>query len=297
MGRILVGISSWTEESLLKSGGLYPPDVKSPADMLRYYALHFPVTEVDSSYYAMPSRRSVALWLENTPPGFVFNVKAFSLFTQHPTNFNSLPRVVRSQFGDLIPHRGRVYVQQLPEQVVDELWSRFDDAVQPLATAGKLGAILFQFPPWFHPRQENFDYIVKCKEKLGKYRLAVEFRTASWLSEEGRERTLAFLREHGLALVCVDEPQGFKSSVPPVAEVTASFGILRFHGRNAENWERKGAPTTEKFSYLYSEEELRDWVPKIKRMAEDAQEVHVIFKNKHEDFPIRNALQMKQMRA
>ena len=104
--------------------------------------------------------------------------------------------------------------------------------------------MLFQFPPWFHPEPKNFDYIASCRERLSQYQVAVEFRVGSWLDKH-REETLKFLREHGIALVCVDEPQGFKSSVPPVAEVTAPLAIVRFHGRNKENWESKGIPATE----------------------------------------------------
>ncbi|HTY82153.1 MAG TPA: DUF72 domain-containing protein, partial [Dehalococcoidales bacterium] len=98
-----------------------------------------------------------------------------------------------------------------------------------------------------------------------------------------------------ISLVCVDEPQDCKSCVPPVAEVTASPAVIRFHGRNAENWERHDVIATEKFNYLYSEEELNEWVPKIKAMAKKADEVHVIFKNKHQDFPVKNAQQMKKL--
>jgi uncharacterized protein YecE (DUF72 family) len=124
---------------------------------------------------------------------------------------------------------------------------------------------------------------------------AVEFRVGAWLSGENLEATLRFLREHGLSLVCVDEPQGFKSSLPTVTEVTADTGFIRFHGRNRENWERKGISPDEKYGYLYSESELREWVPGIRKMAERAAALHVIFKNKHSDFPVRNAQQLRQM--
>lgn len=293
MGRILIGISSWSDSTLIESG-FYPRAVKTPADRLRYYSSNFPVAEIDASYHYFPTNRNVSLWLENTPSGFIFHIKAFSLFTQHPTPFTSLPRSLRDRFGS-IEAKVNIYPHHLPPEALAELWQGFAGIVQTIKSAGKLGVVLFQFPPWFHPRPENFDYIAQCQEKLKQFRLAVEFRVNTWFDDDHRERTLSFLREHGLTLVCVDEPQGFKSSVPPLAEVTAPLGFIRFHGRNRENWERKSVSTDEKFNYLYSESELREWVPRIGNMAEKTTELHVIFKNKYRDFPVRNARQLSQM--
>lgn len=293
MGSIRIGISSWADPSLVKSGRFYPADVRTASERLRYYSTRFSLTELDSTFYAFPTGRNLSLWLESTPADFRFNVKAFSLFTQHPTTFGSLPRTIREKFGDAIPNHGNLYIQRLPQDASEELWHGFAAAIRPIESAGKLGIVLFQFPPWFHLRKENLAYIATCQEKFKQYQLAIEFRTADWLNEENRENTLGFLREHGLALVCVDEPQGLKSSAPPLAEVTAPISIVRFHGRNRENWEYKGASTSQKFDYLYSEAELKEWVPKIRQMAGIAEEVHVIFKNKHEDFPMQNANQMK----
>ncbi|MBI2908506.1 MAG: DUF72 domain-containing protein [Chloroflexi bacterium] len=294
MGRILVGISSWHDQALIASGRFYPPEAKTTEARLEFYARRFLVAEVDSSYHRMPGRADVALWVEATPPGFVFDVKAYSLLTGHPTPFGALPRVIRAEFGEAIPKEGNLYINKLPPEAADALWAMFARSLEPLAEAGKLGVVLFQYPPWFHVRKENFDYMAHCRERLAQYRLAVEFRTGGWLNDENAARTLEFLRQHELALVCVDEPQGLKSSVPPLAEVTAATGFVRFHGRNSENWETREASDT-KFKYLYSDEELKEWAPKIRRMAERAEEVHVIFKNKFEDYPVRNALQMIEL--
>lgn len=295
MGRILIGTSSWSDESLLKSGAFYPADARTPAQRLQYYAATFDVTEIDSTFYAFATRHNLELWLTNTPAHFKFNVKAFRLFTQHPTPPASLPRAIRADMGINLPKAGNIYLHHLPAQTVDQLWQGFARTVEVIKEAEKLGTVFFQFPPWYHYRTENLDYIADCKEKLRDYPTAVEFRTGDWLNDEHRESSLQFLRAHGLALVCVDEPQGLASSVPPVAEVTAPVSVVRFHGRNREDWERKGDPETERFRYLYSEAELREWVPKIKAMAKKVEEVHVIFKNKHEDYPGRNALQMKAL--
>ena len=293
MGRILVGVSSWADTELVRSG-YYPDGTTTPEKRLRYHASQFPIAEIDSSYHFFPTRRNLSLWLENTPEGFVFDVKAFSLLTQHPTPLTSLPRTIREKYGTEIQARGNLYPHHLPGPAIEEIWEIFNRTVEAFDTAGKLGAILFQFPPWFHPEPRNYEYIAKCRERLTDYRVAVEFRAANWL-EAHKDETLDFLRQHRITLVCVDEPQGFKSSVPPVAEVTAPLAIVRFHGRNKENWERRGAKPIDKFNYLYNEEELSEWVPKIARMAKKAGEVHVIFKNKYADFPVRNAALMKRL--
>lgn len=291
MGKILVGLSSWADPELISSG-FYPPEIKTPVERLNYYATRFSIVEMDSSYHFLPTRRNSETWIEATPPGFLFEVKAFSLLTQHPTPLESLPRDVRDIALNAINKEGNLYLHNLPENLSKEIWSRFEASIQPFVSAGKLGAITFQFPPWFHPRPENYQYILECKEKLSRYRLAVEFRTGSWLSEEHLDQTLQLLRENGLALVCVDEPQGLKTSVPTIAEATSSLAVVRFHGRNQGNWERNNIPVTEKYNYYYQQDELREWVPKIKRLADNTEQVLVIFKNKHLDYYLKNALQM-----
>jgi len=292
MGRIRFGISSWSTPELVQTG-FYPQGVKTAGERLRYYASRFSVTEVDSSYHFFPSMHNMELWLGNTPDDFVFDVKAFSLLTGHPTALESLPKSIRDRYGSRIQAKGNVYPHHLPPEAIDELWAVFGLIVNRFESAGKLGAVLFQFPPWFHPEPDNYKYIAACHARLSQHRVAVEFRVGSWL-ERHKDETLEFLRKLDMALVCVDEPQGFSSSVPPVAEATADLAIIRFHGRNTVTWEQKGVPADEKFNYLYTEEELMEWLPRIKRLAETA-EVHVIFKNKHLDFPLRNVTQMQYL--
>ena len=156
--------------------------------------------------------------------------------------------------------------------------------------------MLFQFPPWFGPRHDNRDYILQVKERLGQYRLAVEFRNAAWMAEEAdQQRTLAFLRDNGITYVCVDEPQGFKTSVPPVVAATTSLGVLRMHGHNGEMWNKKATTAAERFDYLYGEDELRDWVPQIRRLAEETSETHVLMNNCHRDYSVRNAREIGEL--
>ena len=291
MPKILIGISSWADAELIASG-FYPPQLKTPAERLRYYAANFPIAEVDSSYHFLPTGRNLAVWIESTPPGFLFEVKAFSLLTHHPTRLSSLPRDLRDKAAGALNKEGHLYLNNLPAEITGAIWERFANSIRPLALSGKLGPVTFQFPPWFHPGPDNREYIAHLQEKLPQYRLAIEFRAGSWLNDQHRSQTLEILREHGLALVCVDEPQGLKSSVPPLAELTSSFGIVRFHGRNRETWEQKNVRVSQKYNYLYSLEELKEWAPKIQQMAASAEQIYVIFKNKHGDFPTTNARQM-----
>ena len=165
----------------------------------------------------------------------------------------------------------------------------------PLDSAGKLGVVLFQFPPWFYSGDQQREYIVACKERLAQYKIAVEFRHSSWVNEKNIDRTMSFLRDNNLPFVCVDEPQGFRSSVPPVVEATSDIALVRFHGRNRETWEKKGLSVTERFNYLYSEDELQEWVPGINELASKARQLHVLFNNCHQDKAIVNAGQVRLM--
>jgi uncharacterized protein YecE (DUF72 family) len=293
MGQILVGTCSWTDPTLIRSGRFYPSWAKSAEDRLRFYAGEFGIVEVDSSYYAMPAEQTARLWVERTPDGFVFDIKAFRLFTEHPTPAKSLPKDVRESLPPGTGEKPNIYRRDLPPELVDEMWSRFESALLPLDSAMKLGVVLFQFPPWFHPGQRQQEYILHCKERLPQYRLAVEFRQHQWLNEVNRGPTIDFLRRNDLAFVCVDEPQGFKSSVPPVAEATSDVGIVRFHGRNAETWEKKGLAVQERFNYLYDGAELEEWVPRIRQLAADTRQLHVLFNNNYEDQAVTNGRQIR----
>ncbi len=294
MARVLIGISSWADRGLVGSE-YYPASVKTAAARLEYYSREFSLAEIDSSYHHFPMRRELDLWLNNVPEGFTFDVKAFSLFTQHPTPLTALPRSIREEFGPDIKAKGNIYWHHLPEKAAASLWAGFARSVESLRAADKFGAVMFQFPPWFHPAKENYSYIARVKEMLSPYQIAVEFRFDAWLNDEHRETTLRFLKDREIALVCVDEPQGFRSSIRPLATVTARLGVVRFHGRNAAAWEQKNTGPDEKFKYLYNKEELEEWLPRVRSMAAETEQLHVIFKNKHDDYPVKNALQFSRM--
>lgn len=293
MGAIRVGISSWTEPTLVKASTFYPKDAKTAEDRLRFYTRRFPIVEVDSTFYSLPQEKTAQLWVERTPKGFTFDAKAFALLTQHPSPAARLPKDIRERLS--VKEGANVYFKDLGAKDRELIWDRFREGLQPLHDAGKLGAVLFQFPKWFLPSPSSYRFMEDLREWLPEFGLAIEFRQAAWLREDRRERVLEFLRQHGMTYVVVDEPQGFTSSVPPVVATTAPLAMVRFHGRNRETWEKKGISTAEKFKYLYSTQQLADWVPKVRAMAEQANEVHAIFNNCYADYSVRNAEEFAEM--
>ena len=291
VGNIYYGTSSWTDPTLLKSD-FYPSDVKKPEQRLRFYAEHFPLVEVDATFYALPSERNSELWVERTPERFMFNVKAFGLMTHHAVAVRSLPEPIRAMLPPEAAEKSRVYSRDLPEDALNAVWDMFTAALRPLADAGKLGAILFQFPHWFAASRQNVTYLRELAER-SPAQPAVEFRGAGWMKEDKRERTLELLREIGATYVVVDEPQGFTTSVPPVVACTsADLALIRFHGHNAKTWEKRGISAAERFRYLYSEEELRKWVAPARELAAEAQQLHVLMNNCYADYGVRNAGQL-----
>ncbi|WP_431908180.1 DUF72 domain-containing protein [Micromonospora carbonacea] len=288
MGEIRVGTASWTDRTLLDSGW-YPQTADTPERRLSYYARQFPLVEVDATYYAPPAERTARLWAERTPAGFTFNVKAFSLLTGHPTRVSAL-------YKDLRPDTDKrnVYPGDLPAQAYEEVWTRFLSALDPLVEAGRLGALLFQFPPWFTIKRDNKQYLLEVARRCAPLRPVFEFRHASWFAGDNRDETLGFLREHELAYVCVDMPQGHRSSVPPVLAATADLAVVRFHGHSAR-WTSRDIH--EKFGYDYSDRELRAWAPKLRTLADEARETHVLMNNCYRDYAQRNGQRLQSLLA
>ncbi len=296
-GSVRIGTASWTDPTLVKSGRFYPPGTSTAEARLRYYASQFPIVEVDASYYYLPREDQAGLWVERTPPDFVFNVKAFSLLTGHPTRRNAIPPELADEIDPEHREAQRVYANHLSSDGVAEIWRRFHDALLPLDSAGKLGAVLMQYPEWFTPRRANREELRSLRDRLPGYRLCVELRNRTWLEEGAdRERTLRFLADEGLPLVCVDMPQGFRSSLPPLAEVTdPGLAVVRFHGRDPEAWSHKGPTATPRFRYLYREDELREWLPRIGHLAGNAREVHVLMNNCYEDYAVQGARRLADL--
>ena len=292
---IKIGTCSWTDPTLTETDLFYPKEKMTAEERLAFYAGHFPIVEVDSTYYAPPSQRVAGLWVERTPPEFTFDIKAFRLLTQHPTPPKSLWKDIREKLPEDQAVKNNVYMRDLPRDLQAEAVAAFRDALMPLHSAGKLGVVLFQLPPFVYPNRGSFGYLKWVAEHLEDFQLAVEFRNSRWLDEENMTDTLDFLERHSLAYVCVDEPQGFKSSVPPVVAVTAPVAEVRFHGRNAENWEKKGISAAERFRYDYNKEELSEWLPRVEAMAESADEVHALMNNCYSDYGIRSARYLQEL--
>jgi uncharacterized protein YecE (DUF72 family) len=295
-GRILIGSCSWTDPSLIGCGRFYPPGASSPDARLRYYAEQFPIVEVDSTYYSPPSERNSRLWVARTPPGFVFDVKVHALLTGHPARVEQLPPELRETLPASAADKRRIYREDAGQHAVERLWELHGTALAPLAAAGRLGALLFQFPPWFIRSRHAEAYLRSIPARLPQgWRAAVEFRGGGWLAGEAVADTFRLLEEAGLAYVSVDAPQGFASSTPPLAVATADLAVVRLHGRNRETWEIKGSAASERFKYLYTDAELEEWVPRIHHLAERAGAVHVLFNNNYEDWGMRNARRMAQL--
>jgi len=297
-GRIRIGVASWTDPSMTAPGVFYPDGVTKPESRLRYYASRFPLVEVDSTYYAIPARRMAELWVDRTPDGFTFDVKAHALMTGQPSEVNRLPKELREALPAGLARKQRVYATDLPDEVRDEVWRSFLQALEPLREAGKLGAILMQYPKWFVPSRDNAASIEDARRRLEGWPTAVEFRHKLWLEDRLRDRTLGLLRRNELAYVAVDSPPGFDSSVPPVPEATSGkLAIVRFHGRNTDTWEAKVTQVSQRFRYLYDERQLREWLPKIRAISEQTEELHLVFNNCYGNYATTNALEIAGMLA
>lgn len=291
--KILIGIASWTDPSMTAAGVFYPDGVSSPEARLRYYAGRYPLVEVDATYYALPSRRTAHLWVERTPDGFVFDVKAHALMTGQPSEVSRLPRELREALPHALANKARVYASELPADVRDAVWSQFLDALTPLRDAGKLGAILLQYPRWVVPSRSNAEMIANARSRLSGWRAAVELRNKAWFDDRIRERTFEFLRHNEVSYVCVDSPPGFESSVPAIAETTErGLAVIRFHGRKVDTWEAKVTRVSQRFRYLYDEDELKAWLPMIRTVSEQAREIHLVFNNCYGNYATTNALEM-----
>jgi uncharacterized protein YecE (DUF72 family) len=291
MGVVKVGATTWAERSLIASGW-YPPHIKSAEARLRYYASQFPIVENDSAYWAIPDRDTVSRWAERTPPDFTMNVKANALLTGHYTDPRRLPKALRVALPPSLSDKRHLYPRDLPKAMLAEVAWTFRDALRPLYDSGKLGLVLFQFPVWFPISAANQRQIRDIRNFFSPYSVAIEFRNSTWMSEENRGETLGLLHEQGLTYTCVDEPQGFVSSVPPLAVATAELALVRLHGRNLARWQGSTGSAAERFEYSYAEGELRQWVPKIQSLASTAREVHVLFNNCHADYAVRNAREL-----
>ena len=259
---IRVGTCAWGDHE-----EFYPAGLKS-TDRITFYAQRFPVVEVNSSYYAIISPRNYAGWVDRTPDDFAFNVKAYGQLTQHRRD----------------------------EPPTREAFAAFRESYRPLVEAGKLRAVLFQFPPWFTDERKNRDYLKRVAEEMAGDDVVVEFRHNSWLAPDRVPATLGQLTELGLGYVVVDAQQIGNGTSPLVPAVTVpDLAYIRLHGRNTQTWYKKVANTGERFDYLYSAEELSEWAPRVRELAARAKEVHVMFNNNRRNYATANAEMMVRL--
>jgi uncharacterized protein YecE (DUF72 family) len=271
---IRIGTCSWADESLTKY--FYPPGIKGAEERLRYYADRFDVVEANSTYYRLPDEHMVRHWAERTPEGFVMHVKAFGVMTRHPVKAEQLPPDLREAAP--LDERGRV--DRPPREFRAEVFRRFHEALEPLRETRKLGGILMQLPPYIVFKASALEYLEWAKEQLGGDEMLVEFRHASWLDDENRRETLAFLERNDMTYVIVDAPRMEARNVSPtVVATTSPTAYIRFHGRNAATWNKRTGSAAERFDHLYSEDELREWVSPLAELSGQAESVYAMFNN------------------
>ena len=288
--RIRVGTASWTDPTLLRSGW-YPVGATDAAARLRYYASRFSVVEADAPYYAIPAPTVAATWVERTSTRFTFNVKAHALLTGHRTDPSRLPRSVRSLLDVRAQGMASVDAADLSPEALHAVRDAFSAFVTPLRDAGRLGTVLFQYPPWFVPSDRAAATLDAIRHDFPTLPVAVEFRNTAWGEPVAFREATAQLRALAMAYVAVDAPRGITTAMPPIDAVTdPRMAILRLHGRNAAAWEARHSSAATRFDYRYDDQQLADEIaPRAHRLSELAAEVHVIFNNCHEDDGVRNA--------
>jgi uncharacterized protein YecE (DUF72 family) len=271
---VRVGTCSWADETLTKVW--YPRGVRSGEARLRHYAERFDTVEANSTYYRLPDEELVANWAERTPEGFTMHVKAFGLMTRHPVKLEVIPEDLQAE----MPVDGRGRVDRPSRELRGEIFRRFSRALEPLRETGKLGGILLQFPSYIVYKPISLEYIEWAQEQLPGDELLIEFRHRSWLDEENRAQTLAFLESRGLTYVIVDAPKtDAKNLVPTVVARTSATAYVRFHGRNASTWNKRTGSAAERFDHLYVPAELSEWVEPLRELSLDAENVYAMFNN------------------
>jgi uncharacterized protein YecE (DUF72 family) len=271
-GRILVGTSSWADPGFVAEW--YPKGMPA-RDRLEWYAERFEAVELNSSFYAIPEERTVARWDEATPADFRFDVKLHRLLSRHSAEPDSLPKDLRER-ADVTP-RGRVVLTpELEAAMADATLA----ALEPLSCREKLGALLLQLSPSFSPRKHALDELAPLVQRLAPQPVAIEFRNRGWADAEPREDVLGWLSEHGAVWVGVDAPDAEHFTIMPALDAVTrdDLAYLRAHGRNAEGY-LHGKSVAERFGWRYADEELEELGQRAQRLADDAEQVHVMFNN------------------
>jgi uncharacterized protein YecE (DUF72 family) len=288
MARVVVGTSSWADPGFVEEW--YPQGLPA-GERLPWYARHFEAVELNSSFYALPERSSVERWAQATPPCFSFDVKLHRLLSRHAAPLDSLPRDLRCEVRT--SERGRV---ELTEELEAEMVERLEEAVQPLAATGKLGAYVLQLSPAFSPRRHELSELDGLVGRLAPRPVAIEFRHRGWVDPKRLEDTLDQLGRMGAAYVCVDAPPGDQLTImPPLDAVTdPRLAYMRLHGRNREGYVHNRT-VAERFDWEYSDAELEEIRGRVGGLAEEAAEVRVMFNNNSGDKAPRAAERFREL--
>jgi uncharacterized protein YecE (DUF72 family) len=286
--KILVGTASWSDPGFVERW--YPK--KMPAgERLQWYAQHFDLVEVNSTFYSVPEPRMVERWCAATPDDFTFDVKLHQLFSFHSTPAKLLPPALQRRAET--DARGRVKSTPDLQQALLKIFLR---ATSIFRDAGKLGVFLLQLSPVFSPRKHKLVEIDPLIEMLSDYELAIEFRNRNWAVGDQLQATMDFLQKHHAVFVNVDAPESDHFMVMPsdVDEVTNSnVAYLRLHGRNANAY-ITGKTVAARFDYDYSENEIAEVVQRSGKLAREARELHVVFNNNNLDYAPRAALRLRK---
>jgi uncharacterized protein YecE (DUF72 family) len=285
--KILVGTASWSDPGFVEHW--YPK--KMPAgERLAWYAQHFEMVEVNSTFYSVPEPRMVERWCRSTPDGFIFDVKLHQLLSRHSTNRKLLPPALQKAAES--DAKGKV---KLTPQIEKALIEQFRRAIEILHDDGKLGALLLQLSPGFSPRKHELPELEDLLGAFADYQVAIELRNRNWVEGENLQATLEFLRAHSATLVSVDAPaeKHFTIMPPDLDAITnPALAYLRLHGRDARAY-TTGKTVAARFNYDYSDEEIGEVAERAGNLAKEASEVHVVFNNNALDYAPHAALRMR----
>ena len=247
------------------------------------------VVELAASAAGPLTERTLRHLVDRTPEGFLVDVRAHRILTQHPAPMESLWPEVRDRLTPAARAKPTLFPDEVSPTALDAALDRFLLQVAPLVEFSRLGVITFHFPSYFTPGSRARDYLEWLRTRCGDLPLAIEFRRREWLDTKHREETLAFLEQHRLAYVCVDAPQGSDTAVPPVAAATTDLAVVRFHGRDLAAWERNVDDPVARQRYEYRRNDLEAWVPRLEKLADSGRRVHVVMATGPTDAAGRNA--------
>jgi uncharacterized protein YecE (DUF72 family) len=286
-GKILVGTASWSDPGFVQRW--YPKGMRAN-ERLGWYAQHFEMVEVNSTFYSVPDLRMVERWCAATPDGFIFDVKLHQLFSFHSTAAKLLPPDLQERAET--DAKGKVQLTPALEEAMIKVFLR---SASVLRAAGKLGVLLLQLSPAFSPRKHQLSELERLINMLGDYQLAIEFRNRNWATGEQLKSTIDFLKQHNAIFVNVDGPIAEHFTIMPsdLDEITnPSFAYLRLHGRNARGY-LSGKTVAARFDYDYSDKEIVEVAERSKKLARETRELHVIFNNNNLDYAPRAAARLR----